>query len=56
MKSKIKRECWTKNNFKALKTINKNLINSKIKYKFKTLKRTQNIRVTKIVLLKELDL
>lgn len=56
MKSKIKREGWTKNNFKALKTINKNLINSKIKYKFKTLKRTQNIRVTKIVLLKQLDL
>lgn len=56
MKSKIKREGWTKNNFKALKTINKNLINSKIKYKFKTLKRTQNIRVSKIVLLKQLDL
>lgn len=39
MKSKIKCEGWIKNNFKVFKIINKNLINSKIKYKFKILKR-----------------
>lgn len=32
MKNKIKRERWTKYNFKALKTIYKNLIDNKVQY------------------------
>lgn len=59
MKNKIKRERWTKYNFKALKTINKNLINNKAQYntnKKETIIRKTEYPCSKIASLKELDL
>lgn len=58
MKNKIKRERWTKYNFKALKTIYKNLINNKVQYN--TNKKETIIRKTEYpcsnASLKKLDL
>lgn len=59
MKNKIKRERWTKYNFKALKTIYKNLINNKVQYntnKKETIIRKTEYPCSKIASLKQLDL
>lgn len=59
MKNKIKRERWTKYNFKALKTIYKNLINNQVQYntnKKETIIRKTEYPCSKIASLKQLDL
>lgn len=59
MKNKIKRERWTKYNFKALKTIYKNLINNKVQHntnKKETIIRKTEYPCCKIASLKQLDL